>query len=95
MLGAVGALPCHVDALVRIPPVSARGPGQLGREAVEEVLQGPGQDHDVVDVAVGRDDGGADPNSRGPRGSNAGHGGRPLGDGERTVRPLTTDSVTE
>ena len=63
MLAAIDALPVHVDALVRVPPVVARDPRQLRREAVEEVLQRPRQDDDVVHVAVGSDDRGADSDS--------------------------------
>ena len=63
MLGAVHALPRDVDASLGVPPVIARDPGELGCEAVKEVLQTPRKDHDVVHVAVGRDDRGADSDS--------------------------------
>ena len=48
------------DAEGRVPVVVARGPGQSPEgEAGEEVVEGPGQHHDVVDVAEQDHDGGA------------------------------------
>lgn len=37
-------------AAVRVPGLLAFGPGKLRLKALEQVVQSPGQDHDVVDV---------------------------------------------
>lgn len=42
--------------LTCVPPVVTGGPGRRAVEGVIEVEDGPGQDHDVVDVEVGDDD---------------------------------------
>lgn len=38
-----------------VPVVSAAGPGQLGGKAVEEVEDGPGENHNVVHVEMSLD----------------------------------------
>ena len=45
--------------------MGAGGPGQLEGEGAEQVEEGPGQDDDVVDVQIGLDDHGRQPNALG------------------------------
>lgn len=40
-----------LDAALCVPVVCAGGPGQCGGEGVDEVIETPCQDHDVVGVA--------------------------------------------
>ena len=56
--GAVlaGVLAEALDAVGRVPRVAARGPGQRGVEGLDEVVEAPGQHHDVVGVAEEHDD---------------------------------------
>ena len=42
------------SALIGVPPVVAGGPGQGGREGLEEVVEHPGDDDVVVDTADAR-----------------------------------------
>lgn len=52
------------EAVVGVPPVIAGRPGEFaGGEGGEEVVEGPGEDHNVVHVAVKDHDGRADAHS--------------------------------
>ena len=50
-----GAVVCPVGAVGAVPGVVAVDPGQLAGEGREEVEQGPGDDHVVVEAHVQRD----------------------------------------
>lgn len=69
-----------VGAVGRVPGVLAVGPGQLGGEGGDEVVEGPGHDGVVVEGGVKGDDAGgvANPWGRG--------GGRPSVKGSPTVK---------
>lgn len=64
--GEVGAVDCQPQGLVfadsvlhavhRVPGLLALGPGELRLKALQQVVQSPGQDHDVVDVQEGHND---------------------------------------
>ena len=47
---AVGVAAVELDAALRVPGVVAGGPGQGGAEGLDEVVEAPGQHHDVVGV---------------------------------------------
>jgi len=51
--GAVSRVGARVErrkTSLRVPPVSARGPRKFRSERVVEIVQRPGQNHDVVHV---------------------------------------------
>lgn len=47
-----------LHAVLSVPRLVALGPGQLRLEALEQVVEAPGQDHNVVDVEQGYNDNG-------------------------------------
>ena len=56
-VGAAGGLGVLGATELGVPPVVARRPRQRGVERAEQVVESPGEDHDVVDVEPGGDDG--------------------------------------
>lgn len=50
---------CILDTVLCVPRVIAAGPRELRLKALEQVVQTPGQDHDVVDVQQGNDHNGS------------------------------------
>ena len=54
--GVPNLVPGHYGTVLSVPCIVARGPGKLGGERLEEVVEGPGDDDVVVDAHQGRDD---------------------------------------
>lgn len=50
---------CVLNAVLRVPGLVAFCPWKLGLEALKEVVESPGQDHDVVDIQKRDDDNGS------------------------------------